>query len=675
MLLAVVATMAAAQDDSTVIYERSYFDQFNPVSLEDMIQYIPGGATMLSGRGSGGGGNNNRGFGSNDSQILINGRRMSGKVNDMSTTLARIRADQVERIELIRGNAEGLDIRNEGILFNVILEEGATSSSSSFVDVSLNHVDGMDPTPGVLASYNASNGPLDYVISYEREVRPRVELTDEQIFNADRTPREFRRQSQRNERINNIITGNLGYEFADGTLLRLNGLLSDSESSRLRHEDQFLGREGEAAAPYAIEAAQFLDDRKEYEIGGDLEFDVGNIGRLKTMFVFNRKQNTDEIFQDSIVDDVTNRFFTSFADFDEGETIVRSAMTSVIGSHTIEYGAEGAFNTLDRTFAFNNDPLENAIVEEDRYEFFITHSIQLSDQISLQSALTQEISTIFQNRDGQKNERDFDFLKPRVELRYDLTPSDQVRLLAERTVSQLNLNDFVASRNVEDDTINFGNPDLRPESTWAYSVGYEHRFANDGGAIEVKLTHEDISHHIDKILIGTDDSGTGNIGDASKMMLDTNISTRFGFIGFPAAVMTFTYRYEESDTIDPFTGLERLTRFSTPYYFNIDFRHDVENTNWSYGFDAHRRSARIRQDVSLYEFTDFEIHVNSAWVEYNFNPNLKVRFEGSHFGNEDGRTFDKYFYDGHIADGVVRRIDFQDWRVDADFTLSVQATF
>jgi len=393
------------------------------------------------------------------------------------------------------------------------------------------------------------------------------------------------------------------------------------------------------------------------------------------MFVVNRRENDDDIVQDLFSNNRSSRLFSSVADYDEGETIVRSAITSVLGRHTLEYGAEAAFNTLDRTFAFNNDPLANAVVEEDRYELFVTHSMQLTDRFSLQSALTQEYSAIFQDRDGQTNERSFNYLKPRIELRYDLTPADQFRLLTERTVSQLNLNEFVASRNVDDDLINFGNPDLEPEKTWSYSLSYERRFADDGGSVELKASYEDISDHIDKILIGIDDSGIGNIGSAWKKNLEVNINTRFGFIGLPSAVLTFSYTYEDSETTDPFTGEKRRLRFSTPDYFQVNFRHDVEGTNFAYGFNAHRRSGRIRQDVSLYEDTDFEIHLGSAFVEYNFTPNLRVRFAGAHFLNDDGRVFDKIFYEGNIADGVIRRIDVQDWRIDPDYVLSLQATF
>ena len=673
-LLVVTSLVAQEADQSTVIYDKAYFQQYNPVTLTDMIRNIPGGESIL-GRGGGSGGSNNRGFGSSDSQVLINGRRMSGKINSMSTTLARIQTAQVERIELIRGNAEGLDIRNEGIIYNVILQEGAGDSSSSFFDVGVTEIDGMSMEPEILASYNTTGGPLEFGVSYQYQTRPRLNKVDEDILNPDRTPREFRSLFNATKRDNHRVTGKLAYEFLNGAILQLNGLYSDNERTEDREEDQFLIGTGGIRIPNAIEEGDFSFSNEEFEIGGDMEFQVGNIGQLKTLFVVNRRDNTDNIIQDTITDGMTVRLFSNFADYEEDETIVRSAMTSIFGRHTLEYGAEAAFNTLDRTFTFNYDPLENAVVEEDRYEVFVTHNILLTEKTSLQSALTEEYSTIFQDREGQTNERSFRYLKPRVELRYDLTPTDQFRLLAERTVSQLNLNEFVASRNIEDDLINFGNPDLEPEKTWSYSIGYERRFANDGGSIELKALYEDISDHIDKILIGTDDSGVGNIGSAWRKNLEFSLNTRFGFIGFPSAVLTFSYTWEDSKTTDPFTGQKRRLRNSTPDYFRVNFRHDVEGTNLAYGLNAHRRSGRLRQDVSLFEVTQFEIHLGTAFVEYNVTPNVRLRFAAAHFLNEDGRTFDKTFYDGNIANGVIKRIDYQDWTIDPDYVLSLQATF
>ena len=217
--------IAQQQDESSVIYEASYFARYNAVTLTAMIRYIPGGEMILNRRFGPGGGGNFRGFGYNDSQVLLNGRRMSGKINNMSTALARIQASQVERIELIRGNAEGLDIRNEGIIYNVILEEGAENSSSSFVDAGVNDINGMDPEPAILASYNASRGPLEFGLSYQYENRPRLNLVDEHVLNPDRTLREFRDLFNAQTRRNHIATANFAYTFQNGVLLQLLSLI------------------------------------------------------------------------------------------------------------------------------------------------------------------------------------------------------------------------------------------------------------------------------------------------------------------------------------------------------------------------------------------------------------------------------------------------------------------
>lgn len=671
---ALIAIPASAQerDQSTVIYDAIYFEQFNPVTLEDMIRNIPGGASVLSG---GGGNNNNRGFGSNDVQILIGGRRMSGKANNMTTNLARIQAAQVERIELIRGNAQGLDIRNEGIIYNVILREGGGDSSTRFIDVGVTATHDMDLEPSVLVSYNANRGVLTSSFSYEYDTTPRHEKTNENVLEPDRSPREFRALATERIRASHILTGTFGYEFQGGTTLNLNALYSDNEHTQYRLEDQYLIGPGSTLIPSAIEDGDIRFENLNFEIGGDLEFDFGRIGRLKTIFVLNRTENDDVIMQDEIANGVTTRLFSSIADYDEGETILRSTMTSNFGRHTWEYGAEGAFNTLDRSFAFNADPLENAIVEEDRYDIFVTYSIPLSGKLNLQAALTEELSTIYQNRDGLTNERDFQYLKPRLELRYDQTPSDQFRLLVERTVSQLNLNDFVASRNVNDDTINFGNSNLEPESTWTYTLGYERRFADDGGSLELEVLYQDVSDHIDKILIGTDDSGIGNIGSAQRLNVNVDLTTRFGFIGVPTAVLTFSYTYDDNEVSDPFTGEKRRTKNSTPHYFRVNYRHNVKNTNFAYGIVAHRRTYRERQDVSLYELSKLQTHLNHVFAEYNFTENVKMRFQAAHNLNRDGRTFDRTIYDGNIANGVVDRIEHQYFIVVPDYVLSLQATF
>ena len=67
------------------------------------------------------GGRSGRGLGSGAGEILINGQRITGKNNGGRSALARISADQVEHIEIIRGTSTELNIRGGGQIVNVVL--------------------------------------------------------------------------------------------------------------------------------------------------------------------------------------------------------------------------------------------------------------------------------------------------------------------------------------------------------------------------------------------------------------------------------------------------------------------------------------------------------------------------------------------------------------------------
>ena len=666
-----IGASIATPSTSTVVYDSNYFAPLGPVTLEDMIRNIPGGISLLTSLRRN---NGDRGFGSDGPPLLIDGRRMSGKSNDILTRLARIPADQVERIELIRGNAEGLDIRSEGVIYNVILRQSADRTASNFVDMRLNYARGAPLGPQVLLSHSGRSGGLEYGASYQFENDPRVNLIREDVLSADRTPLQFRDLTRKNIEKTHTLTGNVGYEFARGPKVRLNGLYTENERNDDRNEDQYLVGNGGALTFFALEQARFRFADQEWEVGGDVETGIGLFGELKALFVITRRTNDDDLTQDLLEGGASNNLFSQIADFDEGETIFRASISTPIGDrHSLEYGGESAFNTLDTTFSFDDGPFENAVVEEDRYEAFVTHNYKVTNKINLQTGVTGEFSTIFQNRDGASNSRNFRFWKPRVELRYDMTSTDQLRLFAERTVSQLDLNDFVASRNINDELINFGNPNLSPEATWRYSIGYEKRFRDDAGSLQVEVFYEDISDHIDKILIGAASSGVGNIGDARSFGVETEFNTRFGFLGMPNAVLTLQYDYENTRTTDPFTGEARLISGRTPHFWNLDFRHDVGGTNFTYGFNGHRRTITRRQDVSLREVQRFKRHVE-AYAEYNLTPKMKLRFTAHRFLG-DARTADKIFFVGNITDGVVDRIDFQTNTVKTEYDLRFQATF
>ena len=157
VLFSFFSTLALAQkvaeDGSTVRYPASYFAEYGAVSVNDMLNRIPGIGLALEGNqvprfGRG----NSRGLGGS-SQILINGKRMAGKANEASAQLDRIAADQVDYIEIIRGSSGDLDVRNSGQLVNIVLLEFQSASSLS-AELGLAH--SYDGTVKPLGSFSYS---------------------------------------------------------------------------------------------------------------------------------------------------------------------------------------------------------------------------------------------------------------------------------------------------------------------------------------------------------------------------------------------------------------------------------------------------------------------------------------------------------------------------------------
>lgn len=139
--------------DSTVVYPASYFDQYNPVTANDMLERIPG---LSIGRG-GPGGRNNRGLGTGGN-LLINGQRIAGKDNSAQDQLDRITASEVESIEIIRDTSAALNVRGSSEVVNIILVAAESRSSTTVELVNrLNHDDTFETGGSVAWSQQVGN--------------------------------------------------------------------------------------------------------------------------------------------------------------------------------------------------------------------------------------------------------------------------------------------------------------------------------------------------------------------------------------------------------------------------------------------------------------------------------------------------------------------------------------
>jgi outer membrane receptor for ferrienterochelin and colicin len=104
-----------------LVFNPDFFAAQRPNTALDMVNRVPG-FSVDDGSGA-------RGFEGAVGNILINGNRPASKNDTGSDVLSRTPANQVDRIELIRGGAPGIDMQGYAVVVNVILKTAASRQS------------------------------------------------------------------------------------------------------------------------------------------------------------------------------------------------------------------------------------------------------------------------------------------------------------------------------------------------------------------------------------------------------------------------------------------------------------------------------------------------------------------------------------------------------------------
>jgi len=687
-LLAIQSPAALGQtpstsDDSTVTYPAEFFAQFQPFSVNDMLQRIPGinlalgggGGSSQGGPGSSGGGNR-RGLGAGGDQVLINGRRIAGKGNEGNAQLSRIPAREVQYIEIIRGTSGDLDVRGGNQVINIVLTEAQSNVAYAY-EVNMDHYHDDTLMPGSKISATGQNGAFNYFLS--AEIEPRWEYRDgfEEAFGADGTLNQTVKRDEETDAQPINLVANLGYEFDPRNTANLNLQWTDNDFSNFtdRVVTDFDG-------DTSIARIEFDDQPTtdgSWEIGGDYMHVFADGSRWKTLFIVNEAE-TNSIRDRFIVDGADRTKDLHLNNFENSqERIVRSSyIFDFLEDHNIEAGVERAQTILDTSLQLgllDEDepgdprfgglaPITDSIgtVEEMRYEYFAIHNWSMNDRMTLETTLLFEDSTISQEG-SQNNSRDFNFFRPKVDYRFDITPAIQLRATIEKDVAQLSFRDFTAGVDDSDDEQDAfeGNAELRQEQSWRYEANVEYRLPNDAGVINTNLYFHDLEDLIDNVDVSTEDtilSARGNIGDGERYGVNFNSSLRLNFINQPNMLLTAGLNIEESTVTDPFLQRERERSIrGGASRYSVGFRHDLpqlNNTNW--GFNYRRE---FYNDFRTWDIDKIEQYpkVGSyfAWVETQAWGNLVYRFEARD-SRHRCRVRTRYT-NGTIATGVIDEIE------------------
>lgn len=678
--------------DSTVVYNAGYFAPYNPITANDMLDRIPGLSLDDADDSS-----NSRGLGTGGN-VLIDGQRIAGKENSPRDQLDRISARDVKRIEIIRDTSGDLDVRGASQVINIVLSDSASrSSTQAELIMRLNHDDTFET--GASLSHSRQIGRLQALFNLEAIPNYENRGTWESRFapNGDviGTLVETNIRDQDKFRFSN----NMSYS-AGPHRMQLNMQLSDQSYPRPIHREFVDLVDGDTFTRVEEELVDNTD--KNWEVGGDYEYRFNNDSRLQLLFIAN----------ENVLDSVRERFVSNPGNLNAGlrknlfiesnqnttERIAQGNYSFALGpNQNLRLGLERADTRLDSSLfvasdtgseppsdrfgglsplpALNNPGTE---VKEIRYEAFAFHNWSMNERMSLESNLVYETSEISQHGAVRKT-RDFNFLRPAVDYRFNITDNFQLRASIRHYISQLSFANFAATANEDDRDQNAdaGNPELVPEKEWNYSVEAEYRLPNDAAVLSVSLFHADIEDFIGRIDATVDPdnplSAVGNIGRAERRGMTINASTRLGYWNMPDAIATLGVILSDSSATDPFLGTRQ--RVTGRGQADLEFRHDIPRLGLSYGLAYHYPFDGGYDEIDITTITrnDLAPYLN-LFVSKVFFDGITVRLDSADT-LDDYRCMQRQRFNGTTMSGALRVIEDSCSTRFRRLILSVKTTF
>ncbi|WGM29924.1 TonB-dependent receptor [Brevundimonas sp. NIBR11] len=567
------ATQAPEVDTAqqgVLVFEPVFFAGSSPDTALDMIARLPGFGLDT-------GNSSTRGFAGAAGNVLIDGDRPSSKSDSLDQILQRISAASVERIELIRGGAPGIDMRGRSVVANVVLKRTVQVQTVLEANV-YTYPDGY-LGPLLRASWSRREGEDQLEASFSA-------TTDRTDGTGDGYRRRYNAagaliqdaQLDRYDRYRNVSGTAVWQGRRAGGLLRVNGVLGWGET--INSIDTLI-----RAGTGRDERSENDGEEVEAELGANWSRPLGERTELELTAL--QRYEADDDQSRSISGPNTTVFG---GDSTEGETIGRAVLRFRRSDRwAFEGGGEAAYNYLDSTTTYAENgvpiPLPSASVkvEELRGEVFGQTTWRPSPRLTVEAALRVEVSEISQSGDSDLTET-FVYPKPRVQLTWTPIADHQLRLRIEREVGQLDFGDFVASADVDLNQVEGGNPELEPGKVWTYEAVYERRFWGEG-ALTVTLRRHQLEDIIDIIPLTGGFEAVGNIGDGWSNQQQVVLTLPMDRLGLSNARLSGRVSFDQSRVTDPLTGEERRIGGRLPFGCGVEFNQDLRGGRWSWGFE------------------------------------------------------------------------------------------
>ena len=668
----------SGQTTRTTGYDAAFFAQFAPRTALDIARRVPGFTLDL-------GNTDTRGFAGAAGNVVFNGSRPSSKSESLETTLLRIPASSVTRVEVGPGDLYGADYASKSQVLNIVMSAIGGVDGNVTASVRRLYTGRLVPNGSASALIRRGASSINLSAGFNNQVN-QEEGTDTVRDFETRDVRTFRRKFNLYKDFNPYVSASWALERAQDNAIRLNARYSPGQFDLTQDN-----RVTVTGQPPRDDSLLQDYDNSVFELGGDVTRPLAG-GAIKLVGLATRRKRNN--FDASTVrnglleddPDVVGGFEqTQKAKF--GETIGRLTWNRQdLGGYSVELGGEAVLNTLDNNTALtliNEEgeripiplPVDDVSVEEKRGELFLNVGRNLTPALRVDGGLRYEYSDLTVSGDAEAK-RKLKFFKPSITVDWKPGGGWHTQASIKRTVAQLNFYDFVSVAELSTDRVNAGNENLVPQRAWEFRLTADRPILGEG-VVKLDLGYDLISMFQDRVLIEDEETGNffdapGNIGTGRHLFAKLTIDAPLGQLWKGLRVkLDGTVRRTRVE--DPISGeMRNFSDFFPDWQWNVEVRRD--SGPWSYGF-----TVSDRDRFTFFRTDEFDINYNggpygTAFVEFRPGPRTSITLDLDNALDTSGNRR-RILFDPNRLEPKDIEDEFRERNRHLNFGLTVKQTF
>jgi outer membrane receptor for ferrienterochelin and colicins len=179
---------------------------------------------------------------------------------------------------------------------------------------------------------------------------------------------------------------------------------------------------------------------------------------------------------------------------------------------------------------------------------------------------------------------------------------------------------------------------------------------------------------IDRIPIGANGEGVGNLPHASRIGAESTSTFQFDPLGWKGAKLDATFGFEKTSVRDPLTDDRRPISGIRNRWINLALRHDIAGSPFAWGaYGDYGHYTKVYRPSEVYRSWEGPWWVG-VFVEHKDVFGLTVRADFGNLLNARHR-FNRVSYTGRRTTNPVSFSQFNDQLIGPIFDLSVKGNF